>query len=86
MLELQSPRDTAGWKQRRVGEVEIFTTPLGLEYTRCSGVETPDAAVTFTRTLGLPSMNLRLVSESRVIRRIARRERKAARELAKRGY
>jgi len=85
VLELQSPRDTKGWTLRRLGDVEVFADLNGVEYTRCSGTELPDAIVTFTKTAGLPAMNLRLVSESRVIRRVQRRERKAARELSKRG-
>lgn len=84
MQELVSPADTKGWKSARRGEIEVFTLPDGSEFTRCGANESPDVVVRFASHSG--ELRLRNLDESRVVKRIARRERRAARELKKRGY
>lgn len=86
VLELTSPRDTKHWTPSRVSGIEHFTAPNGLEYVRCAPNEAPDVVVSFARTPGLAAMHLRLAEQSRVVRRIERRQRKQNRELKRRGY
>lgn len=74
------------WSSRRVGDIEVFTTPQGEQYTRCSAAEEPSVVIHFTRIPGLPSLRLRRLGESTIMRRAAKRARKAQRELSKRGY
>lgn len=83
MIELTEP--VRGWMCRWAGTLEIFTSPEGVEYVRASEREPADILVGYLPRLGLAPMRLRLLSESRIAKRIARRERRAKRELVKRG-
>lgn len=85
VLELQSPADTKSWVSARVGVLEVFITKEGTQYTRAAAGEDADAEVRFSRILGLAPMRLRLVENSRVVRRQERRTRRANRELRRRG-
>lgn len=80
VLIISSPKQTQGWVSSRDKGFEVFITPEGLEYTRCTDAEQPDVVVTFTRRLGLQVVKLKLIGSSRVAKRHKRKQRKQERE------
>ena len=78
---LESPRDTRGWTTSWRNDDEIFTTVEGVEYVRVDNRQPADVEIAFPR-LKTPPLRLRLYEKSAA----ARRERREAREMKKRGY
>lgn len=79
VLLLNSPTQTSGWVSSRDKGFEVFTTPEGLEYTRCTDAEQPDVVVTFTKILGLNEVRLKLIGASKVAKRHRKKQRKEER-------
>lgn len=85
-VTFRSPADTRGWTPFRVAGVECWRAKDGSEWTRAKMGEQFEAVVIFERIGGMGPLHLVQVDNSANIGRVERKERRAARELSKRGY
>ncbi len=81
---LKCPEQTKGWVSSTRHDLEIFTTPVGLEYTRCSPSETADIVVEFTKIAGLEPVSLKLIAGSKLVKRAVKKQRKLDKQLRQR--
>lgn len=87
MRLIESPSDvTRRWKAERVNGLDGYYDPVeDAHWVPARKDETPEVRVTFTRTPGLPPLDLVRREQSVTARRADRKERREQRELRKRG-
>lgn len=84
--QIASPEGTKGWTHARKDGIETFTATDGTAYVRARPDEEADVIVSFSRIRGMTPMRLVRSDQSTTVRRAARKARREAAELRKRGY
>lgn len=85
MIELQSPQDTKGFLPVTVEGLEGWRDPQGQVWVRARADEPAELQIRFS-VPGLAPVRLVREGESKAVKTVTRKARRAARELRKRGW